>query len=230
MSLSFAIKNDEILLHLFPCRMPGRTAYFSFFEAGKPMAGETVIISAAAGAVGSTVVQLAKISGCKVVGICGGQEKVDFVGQVGADFAIDYKKFDTIEKLRQEIKRICPEGVDIYYDNVGGFVSDSIYPLINLRARIIICGQITQYNGKLDTPEMGPRFLHHILYQRATIQGILARDYNDRHDQMVEKHCQWISEGKLKVFETVVEGFENIPDALNSLFHGKNFGKLVVKV
>lgn len=216
---------------LGPLGMPGRTAYFSFLEVGLPQPGETVVVSAAAGAVGNLVCQIAKIKGCYVVGIAGGKDKTNFLlSELGCDKAIDYKEHNNQEKMEAALKDACPKGIDIYYDNVGGFVTDSIWQHINLRARIIICGQISQYLGKLDAPEMGPRFLHHILYKRAKIQGILSRDYLPRHHEMIEAMSTWIKEGKLKAKETVVDGFENIPTALGSLFVGANVGKLVVKV
>jgi len=211
--------------------MPGRTAYFGFFDVGKPHTGETVVVSGAAGAVGSIVVQLAKLKGCKVVAIAGSEEKLAHLkNNLGADTCINYKNFPTLEKMKTALATACPQGIDIYFDNVGGFITDAVMHFINLRARIIICGQISQYNGKLDEPEMGPRFLHHILYKRATIQGILSRDYKDRMDEMVQVMSGWLKEGKLKIDETVVEGFEKLPSSLNSLFYGKNLGKLVVKV
>jgi len=211
--------------------MPGRTAYFSFIESGKPKKGETVVVSGAAGAVGSLVCQIAKIYGCNVIGIAGSEEKQKYlVEEIGCSKALNYHEFNTQEKMQAALASACPNGIDIYYDNTGGFITDAVFPLINLRARIIICGQISQYNGQLDAPELGPRFLHHVLYQRATIQGILSRDYEARNSEMVDVMAGWIKEGKLKPKETVVEGFENLPAALNSLFHGKNTGKLVVKV
>jgi len=205
--------------------------FLVFLEVGKPQPGETVVVSGAAGAVGSIVVQLAKLKGCRVVGIAGSDDKLKHLKQVlGADEVINYKNYRTLEQMNKALSEACPNGIDIYYDNVGGVITDSVWSLINLRARIIICGQISQYNGKLDEPEMGPRFLHHILYKRATIQGILARDYSSRMNEMVQTMSQWLKEGKIKVDETVVEGFDNLPAALNSLFHGSNTGKLVVKV
>jgi len=218
-------------LYLGVLGMPGRTAYFSFLEVGNPKPGETVVVSGAAGAVGSIVCQIAKIKGCFVVGIAGGEEKAKFlVEEMGCDKAINYHTCKTSETMQEQLKACCPNGIDIYYDNVGGYTTDSVWPLINLRARIVICGQISQYNGKLDAPELGPRFLHHILYKRATIQGILARDYSDRNQIMVDQMSKWIHEGKIKPKETFVQGFQNVPQALNSLFHGANTGKLIVKV
>jgi len=216
------------------------SAYFGFIKESNPKAGEVVVVSGAAGAVGSIVLQLAKLSGCKTIGIAGSEEKLKFLLEIGADAVINYKVHNDMKSMQkailQAIGSFCPDKnesqrkVDNYFDNVGGFTSDAIYPILNLRARIIICGQISQYQGKIDAPELGPRFLHHIFYQRATIKGILGDDYIDRMPEMVTQMCQWIKEGKIKVKETVVEGFEKLPTALESLFHGENTGKLVVKV
>ncbi|KJE95171.1 NADP-dependent dehydrogenase [Capsaspora owczarzaki ATCC 30864] len=215
--------------------MPGRTAYFGLLDAGKPKAGETVVVSAASGAVGLLVAQIAKIQKCRVVGIAGGQEKCNYLKSLGLDEVIDYKALprskDDVDydAILAALKQACPQGVDIYFDNVGGTTTDAVFNLINLRARVIICGQITQYNGKLDSVEMGPRFLHRLIYTRATIQGILARDYVDRMDEMLPVMIDWLNSGKLKYEQTVVDGFEQLPSALNALFHGKNVGKMLVR-
>eukprot|EP01128_Nolandella_sp_AFSM9_P005148 TRINITY_DN244_c0_g1_i1.p1 TRINITY_DN244_c0_g1~~TRINITY_DN244_c0_g1_i1.p1 ORF type:complete len:354 (+),score=71.19 TRINITY_DN244_c0_g1_i1:23-1063(+) len=213
--------------------MPGRTAYFGFIEAGKPEKGETVVVSGAAGAVGSNVVQIAKILGCRVVGIAGAPEKLErLTNEYGCDAVINYKDYPTRETMESALKETCPSGIDIYFDNVGGHITDAVIPLINVRARVIVCGQISQYNGNLDDPQMCPRFLHHFLYKRATLQGILSRDYSHRMEEMVGQMGSWIKEGKLKYRETVVEGFDQLPSALNSLFQkgGKSTGKVVVKI
>eukprot|EP01125_Pyxidicula_operculata_P023077 TRINITY_DN9792_c0_g1_i1.p1 TRINITY_DN9792_c0_g1~~TRINITY_DN9792_c0_g1_i1.p1 ORF type:complete len:352 (+),score=82.50 TRINITY_DN9792_c0_g1_i1:30-1085(+) len=220
--------------------MPGRTSYFGFLEEAKPKKGEVVVVSGAAGAVGSIVVQLAKLSECKVIGLAGSEDKMEYLRKLGVDETINYKQTPDIpsvqKALKEAIGRIYPDRseddrkIDIYFDNVGGYITDAIFPLINLFARIIICGQISQYLGKLDKPELCPRFLHHILYQRATIKGILARDYNHRMGEMVDIMTKYLKEGKIKLpNETIVEGFNNLPNALNSLFHGSNTGKLIVK-
>jgi len=206
--------------------MPGMTAYFGLLESGQPKAGETVVVSGAAGAVGQTVGQVAKQLGCRVVGIAGGKDKCDFVvKQLGFDACIDYKN----ESVKDGLKQHCPQGVDVYFDNVGGMVTDAIIPLINRRARIVICGQISQYSGGLETPELGPRLLHHMLYQRATIQGMLARDYLHRMDEMIRIVGPWVKAGEIVFEETVIDGFEQLPSALNSLFTGDHRGKLLVK-
>ena len=210
--------------------MPARIAYFGLIETGIPKEGETVVVSGASGAVGQIVVQIAKIKGCKVIGIAGSDEKLAYLKKVlDVDQVINYKKHPSHQKIKEAIKQACPEGIDIYYDNVGGFITDAIFELINHKARIIICGQISQYSGGLDTPEMGPRFLHHILYKRATIQGVLARDYTNRMDEMLKEMTPWVKDGRLKYQETILDGFKNLPNALNMLFHGKSKGKLMVK-
>ena len=209
--------------------MPGRTAWFGLTEAGKPKPGDVVVVSGAAGAVGSLVVQFAKLHGAKVVAIAGSAEKCNLhTNDLGADFALNYKEFKDSKALANKVTEICG-GVDIYFDNVGGWITDAIFPLINKRARIIICGQISQYNGGLDEVELGPRFLHHLIYQRATIQGILARDYTHRMDEMMQHVVPLLKSGKLKYQETFVDGFEKLPQALNMLFTGDNVGKLIVR-
>ena len=210
--------------------MPGRTAWFGLMEAGRPKPGETVVVSGAAGAVGSLVAQFAKRAGCKVFGIAGGANKGSFLTEkLGLDGAIDYQKFHDADSLSDEIARVT-NGVDVYFDNVGGMVTDAIIPNIKLRARIIICGQISQYDGGLDKPSLGPRFLQHMLFQRATIQGILARDYAHRMDEMLEIVAPWVKDKQIVFEETIVDGFDHLPQALNSLFEGKNVGKLLVRV
>lgn len=210
--------------------MPGRTAWFGLTESGKPHAGEVVVVSGAAGAVGSLVVQYAKRHGALVLGIAGGGAKCDWVRHaLGADWAIDYKAHASAESLSAAI-RDATGGVDVYFDNVGGMVTDAVIPLINRRARIVICGQISQYGGGLETPDMGPRLLHHMLYQRATIQGMLARDYVHRMDEMTRIVAPWVRSGEIVFEETIMEGFRQLPAALNSLFTGDHRGKLLVTV
>lgn len=210
--------------------MPGRTAWFGLMDAGQPKPGEVVLVSGAAGAVGSLVAQFAKRAGCRAYGIAGGAAKCDFLIQrLGLDGAIDYKAFTSTEALSAEIQRQT-QGVDVYFDNVGGWITDAVIPIIRKRARVIICGAISQYHGGLDHPEQGPRFLHHILYQRATIQGILARDYNHRMDEMLRIVGPWVKNNEIVFEETIIDGFESLPDALNSLFDGRHVGKVLVRV
>lgn len=166
--------------------MPGKTAYFGFYDAATPKPSDTVVVTSAAGAVGMLVAQFAKINGCRVVGIAGGSAKREFMEkELKVDVAIDYKQHSTAQSMLEALKAACPNGIDIYFDNVGGYTTDAAMTLINTRARVIICGQITQYNGQLDNIEQGPRFLHRLIYTRATIQGILARDYSHRMGEML---------------------------------------------
>ncbi len=222
------IEKDDIppLLYLNILGMTGLTAYFGLLDIGKPKKNETVVISAAAGAVGSIVGQIAKIKGCKVIGIAGSDEKVDYIkNELGFDEAFNYKKSSNI---RKEIKNCCTDGVDIYFDNVGGDLSDSIMYLINNFARIIICGQISQYNQS--RLALGPRMQMFLLTRRALIQGFIVSDYKEKYDIALNELKQWYKEGKLKQRETIIEGFENLPEAFLGLFKGDNIGKMIVKV
>lgn len=210
--------------------MPGRTAWFGLTESGRPHAGETVVVSGAAGAVGSLVAQFAKRHGCRVLGIAGGAAKCQWLREtLRLDHAVDYKAHASAESLSAHIKSLTG-GVDVYFDNVGGVVTDAVIPLINRRARIVICGSISQYSGGLDQPDLGPRFLHHLLYQRATMQGMLARDYLHRMEELLRVVGPWVSAGDVVFEETIIEGFDQLPKALNSLFTGDHRGKLLVRV
>jgi NADPH:quinone reductase len=206
--------------------MPGLTAYFGLLDIGQPKQDETVVVSGAAGAVGMTVCQIAKIKGCGVVGIAGSDEKNRYLTEeLGVDAGINYKNPDGI---REALKSACPNGIDIYFDNVGGEVSDSVMPLLNHGARVIICGQISFYN--LDRPDVGPRPQPYLLINRALMRGFIVTDYAARFPEGAMQLAQWFSEGKLKYAETVVEGFENTPRAFIGLFSGENLGKQIVKV
>jgi NADPH-dependent curcumin reductase CurA len=205
--------------------MPGMTAYFGLLESGQPKAGETVVVSGAAGAVGQTVGQVAKQLGCRVVGIAGGAEKCDFVvKQLGFDACIDYKGGSVKDGLKQH----CPQGVDVYFDNVGGEILDTVLTRINLKARIVICGAISQYNNT--TPVKGPANYLSLLVNRARMEGIVVFDYADRYHLGIAALGKWLKEGKITSKEDIVQGLENFPQALNMLFEGKNFGKLVLQV
>jgi NADPH-dependent curcumin reductase CurA len=211
--------------------MPARTAYFGLYEAGKPAAGETVVVSGAAGAVGSLVVQLAKIRGARVVAIAGTEEKLHWLqDELGADAGVNYKQHGDQAAMEAALKEAAPDGIDVYFDNVGGFITDAVLTQINLRARVVICGQISQYQGSLDAPTLAPRFLHRLIYTRATIQGILARDYTARMSECLDAMIKLLVSKQVKYRETVDHGFENIPAALNSLFSGRNTGKLIVHI
>lgn len=205
--------------------MPGMTAYFGLLDVGQPKAGETVVVSGAAGAVGQTVGQIAKHKGCRVIGIAGGKEKCDFVvNELGFDACIDYKN----ESVRASLKEHCPKGVDIYFDNVGGEILDDVLTRINMKARILICGAISQYNNT--TPVKGPANYLSLLVNRARMEGFVVFDYANRYPEAVTAMAQWMQEGSLKTREDIVRGLENFPQALLMLFEGKNFGKLVLQV
>ena len=206
--------------------MPGLTAYFGLLEVCGVNAGETVVVSAAAGAVGSVVGQIAKIKGCRAVGIAGGPAKTRYViEECGFDAALDYK---STNDYAAAIKELCPKGVDVYFDNVGGPITDAALGNLNARARIAICGQISQAN---DTqPSTGPRMWRQLLVARAKVQGFLVFDYAARYGSALEQLAQWVRSGQIKYHEDVVEGFENMPRALIGLFRGENLGKRLVKV
>jgi NADPH-dependent curcumin reductase CurA len=206
--------------------MPGLTAYIGLMDIGKPREGETVVVSGAAGAVGMTVCQIAKIKGCQVVGIAGSDEKNEYLEhELWVDRTINYK---IAVDIKQALKDACPNGVDIYFDNVGGPVSDAVLPLINKGARIVICGQISLYN--LEQHDVGPRPQPYLLVKRALMQGFIITDYASRFAEGVKQLGQWLSEGKMKYSENIVDGFENTPRAFLGLFSGENLGKQLVRV
>lgn len=205
--------------------MPGMTAYFGLLEVGQPAAGETVVVSAASGAVGGVVGQIARIKGCQAVGIAGGPEKCAYVtDEFGFDAAIDYK---AAPDLRAALADACPDGIDVYFDNVGGATLDAVLSLINLHARIAICGMISEYN--LTAPELAPRPTRALLVNRARMQGLLVHDWADRRAEGIAQMAAWIGEGKLQYREDVIEGIENMPKAFLRLLRGENFGKQLVK-
>ena len=205
--------------------MPGMTGFFGLMEVGMPKAGETVVVSGAAGAVGQTVGQIAKLKGCRVVGIAGGPAKCEWVvKELGFDACIDYKNAD----VRKGLKEHCPDGVDIYFDNVGGEILDMVLAKINRKARIIICGAISQYNNT--TPVKGPANYLSLLVNRARMEGIVVFDYADRYHLGIAEMAGHLKAGKMKSKEDVAQGIENFPEVLLKLFNGENFGKLVLQV
>lgn len=205
--------------------MPGMTAYFGLLDVGQPKAGETVVVSGAAGAVGQTVGQVAKLKGCRVVGIAGGPEKCAWVvKEMGFDACIDYKS----GSVRDGLKEFCPKGVDVYFDNVGGDILDTVLTRINRGARIVICGAISQYNNT--TPVKGPANYLSLLVNRARMEGIVVFDYADRYPVAIKDIATWMKEGKFQSREDIVEGIDQFPAALLKLFSGENFGKLILKV
>ncbi len=205
--------------------MPGMTGYFGLMDVGQPQPGETLVVSGASGAVGQTVGQMAKIKGCRVVGIAGGQAKCDWVvNTLGFDACIDYKNGSVKDGLKQH----CPKGVDIYFDNVGGEILDAVLARINRKARIVICGAISQYNAT--TAVQGPKNYLSLLVNRARMEGIVVFDYADRYHLAVAEMAGYLKDGRMTSREDVVDGLANFPRALTQLFTGENFGKLVLKV
>ena len=215
--------------------MPGMTGYFGLMDVGQPQAGETVVISGAAGAVGQTVGQIAKLPGCRVVGIAGGPAKCEWVvKELGFDACIDYKapapegsaKWDAV---KEGLKQHCPQGVDIYFDNVGGDILDTVLTRINRKARIIICGAISQYNNT--GAVAGPKNYLSLLVNRARMEGIVVFDYADRYPQAIAEMAGYLKDGRMKSKEDVVKGgVAAFPATLAKLFNGENFGKLVLEV
>jgi NADPH-dependent curcumin reductase CurA len=216
----------EPRLLLGPLGMAGVTAHYGLLEIGQPKEGETVLISGGAGAVGSMVGQIAKIKGCRAVGIAGTDEKCAWLtDELGFDGAINYK---TAGNLLAEIGRTCPDGVDIFFDNVGGQILDTSLAAINVGARVVICGAISTYN---DTePPPGPRNYIHLLVKRARMEGFIILDHRDRYQAMALELAGWLMAGKLRHREHVVTGLENAPAALNMLWDGSNEGKLMIEV
>lgn len=207
--------------------MPGMTGYFGLMDIGQPQRGDTLVVSGAAGAVGQTVGQLGKIKGCKVVGIAGGPAKCDWVvKELGFDACIDYKSGPNA--VRDGLKTHCPEGVDIYFDNVGGEILDTVLARIRRHARIIICGAISQYNNT--TAVQGPKNYLSLLVNRARMEGMVVFDYAGRYPQAIAEMATYLKEGRMHSREDVVKGLQQFPDALLKLFSGENFGKLVLEV
>jgi hypothetical protein len=191
----------------------------------KPVKGETVIVSGAAGAVGIAAGQIAKIQGARVIGIAGTDEKCRLLKeQFGFDDAVNYK---TSKSLRKEIAILCPEGVDVYFDNVGGEVTEAVVGSLDFHARIALCGQISQYNNS--KPAMGYSILPHLLTRSVMLQGFIVSNYSERFGEALTHLTQWLNEGKIKYTETVIEGFDNLPEAFLGLFSGSNYGKMLVR-
>jgi NADPH:quinone reductase len=206
--------------------MPGMTAYFGFLDICKPKPGETVVVSGAAGAVGSLVGQIAKVKGCRAVGIAGTEEKVAWITkELGFDGGFNYK---TTENYVAKLKELCPNGVDCYFDNVGGPVTDAILPLLNVHARISICGQISQYNSA--KPEPGVRPYSYLLTKQARAEGFIVTQFAERFSEGRAQMARWIKDGKIKYLEHFVDGFENAPRALIGVLQGDNTGKMVVRL
>jgi len=232
----FAVSNGEGLYVVNPklaplptyigtLGMPGMTAYFGVLEVGKIKKGDVVVVSGAAGAVGSIVGQIAKIKGCTVIGIAGGPDKCKYiVEELGFDGAIDYKNEDVNRRLKEE----CPKGLDVYFDNVGGEILEAALGRLRMNARIVICGAISQYNNR--AAMKGPRNYLSLLVNRATMQGMVVFDWASRYEEAATAMGTWLAEGKLKSKEAIYDGIENFPQTYNRLFSGEKLGKLVLKV
>jgi NADPH-dependent curcumin reductase CurA len=206
--------------------MPGLTAYFGLLDVGQPKSGETVVVSAASGAVGGLVGQIAKLKGCRAVGLAGSDAKVDYlVRQLGYDAGINYRAEANLDAA---LKAACPSGIDVYFDNVGGRITEAVTRHVNLFARIAVCGLMSQYN--LTEPEVAPRNERFILVNRVRIQGFIVLDFAARYKEGLAQLSAWLREGKLGYREDVVEGLERAPEALIGLLQGKNFGKMLVRV
>lgn len=203
----------------------GLTAYFGLLDIGTPQAGETVVVSTSAGSVGSAVGQIAKISGCRTVGIAGGAEKVRQCLEIfGYDACIDYKTQD----IEQALKEACPNGVDVYFDNTAGTISDAVMAQLNLRAKVVICG--TASIASWDPAPLGPRVERHLLVKRARMQGLLIFDYEDRFSQGRDQLASWVTSGQLRYVEDILAGVEEAPDAIAGLYRGENRGKRLIRV
>jgi NADPH-dependent curcumin reductase CurA len=206
--------------------MPGMTAYFGLLDIGKPRSGETVVVSGAAGAVGSLAGQIARIQGCRVVGIAGSDQKVAWLREeLGFDAAFNYK---TTPDYFTKLQELCPNGIDVYFDNVGGSITDAAVRLINTFARIVVCGQIAQYNA--ERPETGPRLLWHLIVKQARAEGFLVFQFAPRYGEGLKQMAEWLKAGKLKHREQFVDGIENTPRAFIGMLQGENTGKQLVRV
>ncbi|MBV9508250.1 MAG: NADP-dependent oxidoreductase [Acidobacteriia bacterium] len=211
---------------LYVLGMPGLTAYFGLLDICRPQPGETVVVSGAAGAVGSIVGQIAKIKRCRAIGIAGTDEKIQFITEeLGFDSGFNYK---SVQDYHAKLKELCPTGIDVYFDNVGGQVTDAVMAQINTRARIAVCGQISHYNS--DSIDSGPRCFSQLLTKQAKAEGFLVFQYADRYEEGLRQLSTWLREGRLKYREDIMEGLENAPKAFIRMLQGKNIGKQLVKV
>ena len=216
---------DPLSLAVSSLGMPGLTAYFGLFRIGKIQKGDTVVVSAASGAVGSVVGQIAKDMGCKVIGIAGSNKKIEYIkNELGFDYGLNYND----SSWRNELISIAENNVDIYFDNVGGVITDSVIEQLNEGARVIICGQISQYNNK--NPEMGPRNLWQFLSKKSRLEGFHVYEYEDEFKEGLDYLLNLKNKNKLIFKETIVDGIENAPKAFLKLFSGENFGKLLIKI
>ena len=211
---------------LYVLGMPGLTAYFGLLEICRPQPGETVVVSGAAGAVGSLVGQIARIKRCRAIGIAGSDEKVRFlVDELGFESAFNYRE---TPDCAAQLKELCPNGIDVYFDNVGGPITDAVIQRLASHARVAVCGQISQYNSV--EPQMGPRWLNQLVFRQARIEGFLVTQFADRYEAALHQLSTWLKEGRLRYREDVVDGLENAPQAFIRMLEGKNIGKQLVKV
>ena len=218
-------KADSYVQPLSVLGMPGQTAYHGLLDIGQPKAGDTVVVSAASGAVGSVVGQIAKIKGCRVVGIAGGDKKVNYLTEtLGFDAGIDYKKADFAKELAQAV----PDGVDVYFENVGGTVGDEVFKHLNRFARVPVCGAISSYNHP--EADIGPRIQGTLIKKQVMMRGFLVSEFANAFKEASEQLATWVQEGKIQSQVTIEDGFENAPRAFKNLFTGDNFGKQVIKV
>ena len=209
--------------------MPGLTAYVGLLDIGQPKAGETVVVSAASGAVGQVVGQIAKLKGCRVVGVAGSAEKCDYVtDELGFDAAVNYK----LDSFEGDLEAACPDGIDVYFESVGGQVLQAVLPLLNVHARVPLCGTIAHYNATElpPGPDQLPKLMRVLLTRRVMVRGFIIFDHNDRYPDFARDMAQWISDGKIKYREHVAEGLENTPEAFRALLRGGHLGKMLVKV
>jgi NADPH-dependent curcumin reductase CurA len=206
--------------------MPGITAYFGLLEVGRPRPGETVVVSAASGAVGQLVGQIAKLAGCRAVAIAGHDDKLQWCREIGFDAGLNYKK---ATDLTAAVKDACPDGVDVFFDNTGGLIHDAVMKNLSIGARVVICGRVA-LAGQFGKPDIGERFMGQLIVTRASIHGFLVLDWWHRRDEALKRLAAWQREGKLRFKEDVLDGIERMPEAFLRLLQGKNFGKQLVKV
>lgn len=219
-------KQAPVSTSLYVLGMPGMAAYFGLLEICRPQPGESVVISGAAGAVGSLVGQIAKIKRCRVIGIAGTDEKIQYLTHdLGFDVAFNYK---TASDYSAKLRELAPNGIDVYFDNVGGPITDAAIARLNQRARVAVCGQISQYNS--EKPEMGPRWLRQLIVKQAKVEGFLVRQFSDRYEEAYKQLGNWLRDGKVRYRETIVEGIENAPKAFIGMLEGHNIGKQLVKI
>ncbi len=219
-------EHGPITTALYVLGMPGLTAYFGLLEICRPQPGETVVISGAGGAVGSLVGQIAHIKRCRAIGIAGSNEKIRYITRdLGFDGAFNYKE---TPDYKARLKELCPNGVDVYFDNVGGPITDAAMAMINTRARVAVCGQISQYN--LEELDVGPRWFGQLIVRQAKVEGFLVSQFADRYEEAYRQLSTWLREKRLKYREDVVEGLENAPKAFIGMLEGRNIGKQLVKI